>query len=154
VMTLRAPGAPPPAWFDQADAIGAVTASGVPMNADSSLVVDRKECLKGDMERCLRALPRVQVRDPFSGSLRATLVSHAIELAGREAIVRLRGAPPGTPVARLAFVAGVSPDELLRSWQARTDAALRDERDATLPLAASTVLWCALLVGITTRRRP
>ena len=154
VMTRRVPGGPTPAWFDPVDGIGAATAAEVPINADSSLVVDRKECLKGDMERCARVLPRLQVRDPFSGSLRATLVSHAIELGGLDALAKLRNAPTGTPIERLAFVAGMSPDELLRSWQARTAAALRDDRDGTIPMAASTLLWCALLVGVTTRRRP
>jgi hypothetical protein len=154
VMTTRAPGAPTPAWFDPGDARGAATAADVPPNADSSLVVDRKTCLKGDMERCARILPRLNVRDPFSGAVRATLVSHAIELGGRDAIQKLRSAPPGTPLERLASVAGMSTDDLLRSWQARTDAALLADRESTIPLAASTVLWCALLVGVTTRRRP
>lgn len=154
VMTPRAPGGPAPAWFDQGDAIGAATAAEVPMNADSSVAVDRKACLKGDLDRCARALPHLRIRDPFSGPLRATLVSHAIELGGPDALVKLRQAPPGTPVVRLAFVAGVSSDELLRSWQERTATALRKDRDGTIPMAASTILWCALLVGVTMRRRP
>lgn len=154
VMTRRTSGAPEPTWLAPGDERGAVTATSVPMTADSALRATRRGCLDGSVPECQRFLQRLPHPDPFSTHLRATLVMHAMELGGRAAMDRLVSAPGADPLALSARVAGTTPDSLLRSWQRRTAEALREDRGSTFPLALSSFAWCALLLAATVRRRP
>jgi hypothetical protein len=154
VMTRRTAGAPEPAWIAPGDERGAVTATSVPMTADSALRAMRRECFRGSVPDCNRFIELLPYPDPFSTHLRATLVMHAIEMGGRAAMDRLVSASDRDPLALSAHVAGMTPDSLLRSWQRRTAEALRAERGSTFPIALASFAWCALLLAATVRRRP
>ena len=132
-----------------------VTASESPLDADSLFFVDRRACLDGAPTSCERIIHRVRIPDPFSSTLRATLVTHALELGGRGALDRLAesGMEP-SPVHLLAQVAGVSEDSLVASWQRRTARSLEEERGSQLPLTLAVLGWATLAFVGASRRKP
>jgi hypothetical protein len=103
---------------------------------------------------CQSVLDRMQLRDPFSPKLRASLVMHALDLGGREGLARLADGSRGTPLAQAAHAAGMSESQLLASWQARVSAAAEGAQEGPFAGVVATAGWCALLIGFTLRRRP
>lgn len=154
VMTTRPASGPPPAWIEPPDVRAAVSASESPPFADSAFVADRHRCLEADEAVCPSVLARMRLRDPFSTKLRGSLVMHALELGGRDAITRLADGTRPTPLAQAAHAAGMSETQLLSSWQTRVAEAVAEGQEGPLPGTLSTVGWCALLIGLTLRRRP
>lgn len=140
--------------FDQNDWRAVVTASPLPALSDSAFFSHRRACLAGDDAACARIVGQLTPPDPFSGGMRATLVMHAIDLGGRDALRRFRATTGQEPLPLLATVAGVSEDSLIVSWQRRTAVALAAERRGVIPLSLSVAGWSLLLLGGATLRRP
>lgn len=141
-------------YFEPSDWRAVVVASGSPVDADSLFFVDRRSCLVGEQAACARIISKVVVPLPISSSVRGTLVMHALDLAGLQAIDRLVSSREEDPIALLAAVAGVSEDSLLASWQRRTVSALHSVQGNQLPLVLSVAGWGALVLIGATRRRP
>lgn len=140
-----------PVLLDHAVSRGAV------IGADSLFYADRHACTdEHDAAACARAVQRVDLKQPFSTNLRATLVQHALQAGGRDAIDRLQSASAEgmTALPLLARVAGTSEDSLLIGWQQRTSVALAASRTDEAPLALSTAFWCGLLLVGAALRRP
>lgn len=140
--------------FDASDWRAVVTASPLPALTDSIFFSRRRACLAGDDPACAQIVARLTPPDPFSGGMRATLIMHAIDLGGRDALRRFRSSTEREPVPLLAEVAGVSEDSLIMSWQRRTAVALTAERRGAIPLSLSVAGWTLLLLGGATFRRP
>lgn len=147
-------------WYEPSDypvLLNHAVSRGAVGGADSLFYADHDACTEErDAAACERAVQRVNIQQPFSTNLRATLVQHALEQGGRDAIDRLQSASAeGTAaIPLLAHVAGTSEDSLLIGWQQRTSAALAASRTGEAPLALSTAFWCGLLLVGAALRRP
>lgn len=141
-------------YFEPSDWRAVVVASGSPADADSLFFVERRNCLLGEQEACARIISKVVVPLPISSSVRGTIVMHAVDLGGLQAIDRLVASREEDPIALLAAVAGVTEDSLLASWQRRTVSALHSVQGNQLPLVLSVAGWGALVLVGATRRRP
>lgn len=140
--------------FDASDWRAVVTASPLPALTDSTFFSRRRTCLAGNDAACANIVSQLTPPDPFSGGMRATLVMHAIDLGGRDALGRFRSSTEREPLALLAEVAGVPEDSLIMSWQRRTAVALAAERRGVIPLSLSVAGWSLLLLAGASFRRP
>jgi len=125
-----------------------------PPDADSVYVERREACQAGERSACERLLPRLRPPDPFNANLRATVVMHALDLGGADALERLVRSEKTDPIALLADVASVGEDSLIAGWQARTAAAVIAETGSPFPLLLSVFGWSAVALLGATRRRP
>ena len=141
-------------YFEPSDWQAVVVASSSPVDADSLFFVERRNCLAGEQAACARIITKVVVPLPISSSARGTLVMHALDLGGLQAVDRLVASREVDPIALLAAVAGVPEDSLLASWQRRTASALHSVQGNPLPLVLSVAGWGALVLVGATRRRP
>jgi hypothetical protein len=142
--------------FEPADFRAVVTSGQLPSDADSVLFASRRRCLAGSDSACVTIIAALEkIPDPFSGSLRATLVEHALELGGTSALSRLRERQSETDaLALLVHVAGVSEDSLLRSWQARVSERLAADSYSPGRDALAAFGWTALVLVGARRRKP
>jgi hypothetical protein len=147
-------------WYETADypmLLSSAVSRGAVVGADSLFYEDLHACTdEREAAACERAVQRVEITQPFSANLRATLVQHALEEGGREALERLQsaGAEGTAALPLLAHVAGTSEDSLIIGWQQRTAAELAASRSGEAPLALSTVFWCGVLLAGASLRRP
>jgi hypothetical protein len=147
-------------WYETGDypmLLASAVSRGAVADADSLFYVDLLACTdERDTAACERAVQRVEITQPFSTNLRATLVQYALERGGREALDRLQddGAADIAALPLLAHVAGTSEDSLIVGWQRHTGAALAASRSGAAPFALSTAFWCGLLLAGASLRRP
>lgn len=144
-------------WYDRGDYRALVRrAPEATFTSDSTVYVAYTGCIDGDDEACAQAVRAIAFRFPFSGNIRGSLVSHALETGGTGALDRMRaaGATGVPPLAMLATTAGVREDSLISSWQARTTRELAASHGSSLPFVLSTAAWCGLLLFGATRRKP
>lgn len=148
------PGAEPTRYFDASDFRYVVASARLPALSDSSYFAARRQCIDGADSVCADIVGRVPMIDPLNASVRGTLLAHAIELGGRDALDRAAAHADAPAMEALARIAGVSADSLVASWHARVYAALDEERATTDPsLLLSSVAWGGLLLLVATRRR-
>lgn len=146
--------AEPTRYFDASDFRYVVASARLPALSDSSYFAARRQCIDGADSVCAAIIGRVPMIDPLNASVRGTLLAHAIELGGTDALVRAAAQADTPPMEALARIAGVSTDSLVASWHARVYAALDEERATTDPsLLLSSVAWGGLLLLVATRRR-
>jgi len=82
-------------------------------------------------------------------------VTGALDVGGARAIdVLSKPNESDNPIIILAEAAGVTPDSLLQTWNARLQDATAQSAHPSLPLAASAVFWCGIFLMAATRRRP
>lgn len=143
-------------YFSPVDYRAVVTTGEISLTADSALHAMRRRCLAGSDPDCATAyLALKRIPDPFSGGLRSTVVEHALELGGTQAIARLRAAATDAPaLSILASVAGVSEDSLVRSWQRRVRVALDEDSPSPAKDTLAVAAWSLLVLFGVTRRRP
>jgi len=92
---------------------------------------------------------------PIPRGVNASLVTVALDLGGARAIdVLSKPNESDNPIIILAEAAGVTPDSLLQTWNARLQDATAQSAHPSLPLAASAVFWCGIFLMAATRRRP
>ena len=140
--------------FDPSDHRTLVAVGRLPALTDSIFFASRRRCLDGADSACARIVGEVEVPDPFGADLRGTLLTHAFELGGSEAMARIASAPADAALPLLARVAGIPEDSLIASWQRRTSTALDRERGTGAGLAVSTAAWSALLLLLVALRKP
>lgn len=144
-------------WYDRGDYRALVQrAPEATFTSDSTTYVTYTACIDGDDEACAKSVRVIAPRFPFSGNIRSSLVTHALETGGTGALDRMRaaGAAGVPPLALLATTAGVGEDSLISAWQARTDRELAAAHGSSLPFVLSTAAWCGLLLLGATRRKP
>ena len=139
--------------FDATDMRAVVTSGRLPALLDSAFWVARGQCLDGRDSVCARIIDRIVPVDPFNSFVRGSLLAHAIALGGKDALTRLATDPAGSPIALLARVAGLSEDALIESWHAQLFASVTTGVAGAIPAILTTLLWCALLLLVSLRRR-
>jgi hypothetical protein len=141
-------------YFDPSDFRLVVETSGFPPHGDSLYFDARRRCVKGEDSVCARIIERVALPDPINSQVRGTLLSHAIETGGLEAIARASQKPGAPALELLAHIAGVPADSLLATWRVRVLGALDAERRvAGFPTLFSSIVWGGLLLLAATKRR-
>jgi hypothetical protein len=154
VLTPFDAAAEPTRYFDASDFRFVVASARLPALGDSSYFAARRQCVDGKDSVCAVIIGQVPLPDPFNSSVRGTLLTHAIELGGNDAVRRAAESRALPPLEALAQIAGVSSDSLLASWHARVYDALAEERATTdFPLLFSSVAWGGLFLLVATRRR-
>ena len=95
---------------------------------------------------------------PLPAGARMTLLAHTLSLGGPEAYTLLATGnpevrpPPEAPLKdRLVQASGVSADSLIGSWRAATLQARPDVHGDTRRIGWSSLLWLAVLAGVSTR---
>lgn len=92
---------------------------------------------------------------PIPRGVNASLVTVALDLGGARAIdVLSKPNASDNPIIILAEAAGVTPDSLVQTWNARLQDATEQSAYPSLPFAASAVFWCGIFFMVATRRRP
>jgi hypothetical protein len=146
-------------WYDAEDAPSIVrsTQHYAAPQSGAALATARKSCLEdGLAQACQDVVQILRPVYPYSGLVRGTFVAHAISLGGPDGLSRViaDSADATNPIATLARAAGMSEDSLVASWQRELRAARNRERRGTVPLTASAVIWCALMLIGASFRRP
>lgn len=109
----------------------------------------RQACVMGRDRDCvafLVSLPETALPQPLGREARATLVQFALQLGGRAGFARLVGSDTLAPPARLAVVAGVPLDSLVRRWR-REVLAARPRPVALPPIGLPVALTWVTLFG-------
>jgi hypothetical protein len=93
---------------------------------------------------------------PITRAVHGSIVGFAIELKGAAVLDSLRngGSADAEPIALLARIVGMPRDEFLAQWYARMLAESRRHAAPSLPLSATSLAWCGLILVIVARRRP
>ena len=140
-------------YFDASDTRAVVTSARLPALADSAFSVARHECLRGQDSSCARIIGRVVPVDPFNPYVRGSLLAHAIALGGKDALARLATDPDGPSITILARVAGLDEGALIESWHDQLFSSVKSGVPGAIPAFLTTLLWCALLLLVSLRRR-
>jgi hypothetical protein len=156
VLTPAGPREALDQWFVPADYRAVVTASSMDIApSDTVNLASWGRCKAGADSACTRLALRIPVRDPFSGNLRGTFVSYALEVGEPGMPERMRAdSTTRDPVELLARAAGMPADSLIAGWQRRTSRALDDAIVPAVPVVFSTAAWGLLLLGVASRKRP
>jgi hypothetical protein len=78
---------------------------------------------------------------PMPGSVRESLLAHALEVGGEGAWTRLREDPTMSPSEALAYSAGMPLSELLEEWREAVVASRPDAYGDLIPKTALTLMW-------------
>jgi hypothetical protein len=109
-----------------------------------------ERCLRGDDAQCIGLLdgsPHVtNALSPF----RLSLLQLAMQIGGPDAIERAF-ASSGSPSARLAAIAGVPADTLVRRWQERVRTERVPSEDMDIGIAAASLAWFAVFGALAMR---
>ncbi len=101
-------------WYDPAERRALATRMFLYRSAATQARV--RSCSAGNDSACIELLESRNVARPLDYNARFTLVELALQLGGRDAILRLLDAEPRHVVDRLAAVAGVGVDSLVARW--------------------------------------
>lgn len=94
--------------------------------------------------------------DPVNEAVRGSLIRYVARRDGPALLSAARSAESSDTdaVALLAKTLDVSPDLLLRDWQASLRESSAQRARPSLGLTSASLIWCGLLLLVATRRRP
>jgi hypothetical protein len=158
-MGLR-PTASPAEWYDANDLRSLLgdlfpnTRSEVVREVgDSTLTRCTRDGVLAQCQRAFGALRFAEMQSPMPPQARALLVRVALERGGGAGLRRLDRARGADVAVQLEALGGTSVPQLLADWRARLRASHPRPSEALPLLTLSSVVWLALVLALSQRRR-
>lgn len=141
-------------WFDAAARRRYVTRHGAYSGGSGS--VGGEACVAGSDAACVNVMHAINhFADPIPPYLRNTVAAVAVQMGGHAGFERMLNGTDA-PMQRLASVAGVPVDSVLRTWLSKVHGTRLPSQDMTPGIALSSLGWvlvCGLLAIRSSRWR-
>ena len=130
--------------------------SSTPARRCAQGVLTACQIVLGPVESLLFDESSTEYRRAFTSAVAGSVVAFALDLGGSAVLDSLArgGTADENAVAVIAATIGLTESELVARWNARLRETSAERAAPSLPLAATTVLWCSLFLVIVGRRRP